>query len=43
MNVELASAIGSGVSENDFIVASKIDELDLAALLPPKRRMRAWA
>ncbi len=42
VRAELTSAAAGGLSENDFVVAAKLNDLPLADLLP-KPRVRYWA
>ncbi|KAG2425367.1 hypothetical protein HXX76_013781 [Chlamydomonas incerta] len=42
VTAQLCTKSLGGLTENDFIVASKINDLSLADLLP-KRRQRFWA
>ncbi|GAM29354.1 hypothetical protein SAMD00019534_125300 [Acytostelium subglobosum LB1] len=43
VEVELYTHALNGLSENDFILASKIDELPLASYVPPTRKKAAAA
>jgi 4a-hydroxytetrahydrobiopterin dehydratase len=42
VEVELATVAAGGVTENDFILAAKLNAIDAADLSPPKRA-RFWA
>eukprot|EP00887_Chlorella_sp_A99_P006532 scaffold3.g6532.t1 len=42
VTAELSTHAANGLTENDFILAAKINELDLADLLP-KRKPKFWA
>jgi 4a-hydroxytetrahydrobiopterin dehydratase len=41
-DLDLAAVPAGGLTENDFIIASKINDLDLADLLP-KKKPKFWA
>uniref|UniRef100_A0A7S0RTL0 4a-hydroxytetrahydrobiopterin dehydratase n=1 Tax=Pyramimonas obovata TaxID=1411642 RepID=A0A7S0RTL0_9CHLO len=47
VSIEVYTHSAGGITENDFIVAAKIDKLDISDLIPPKKeapkKQRFWA